>query len=180
MGLDPSGAKVPLKPLSTEGQGFPGGAEPYSNFGIAIPFGFGMRKSINRTLGIKLELTHRFTFTDYIDDVSTVYYDPNYLATNVSPQAAYFSNPELGNLWDRVTAPGQQRGDLPIMTVTCFLQPLYISSWRAEELYMGETELGELRLLSNLTFYNSDIYHFLFVFYSIILRANYSNYAVLS
>ncbi|WP_258540364.1 DUF6089 family protein [Parvicella tangerina] len=111
VGLDPSGAKVPLKPLSTEGQGFPGGAEPYSNFGIAIPFGFGMRKSINRTLGIKLELTHRFTFTDYIDDVSTVYYDPNYLATNVSPQAAYFSNPELGNLWDRVTAPGQQRGD---------------------------------------------------------------------
>jgi hypothetical protein len=111
IGTGPSGEKVPLKPLSTEGQGFPGGAEPYSNFGLAIPVGFGMRKSINRTIGWKLELTHRFTFTDYIDDVSTVYYSRGYLAQNVSPQAAYFSNPELGNLWDAVTRPGQQRGD---------------------------------------------------------------------
>lgn len=108
VGTDPSGAKVPLKPLSTEGQGLPGGAEPYSNWGIAIPFGFGMRKSFNRNIGFKLELTHRFTFTDYIDDVSTVYYDPTALS---SAQAAYFSNPELGNLWSSVTKPGQQRGD---------------------------------------------------------------------
>ncbi len=111
IGLDPSGAKVPLKPLSTEGQGLPGGAEPYSNFGLAIPFGFGMRKSFTRTIGMKLELTHRFTFTDYIDDVSTVYYDPSTLAAAHGNQAAYFSNPQLGNLWDVVTAPGQQRGD---------------------------------------------------------------------
>ncbi|MCB9188417.1 MAG: hypothetical protein H6600_05185 [Flavobacteriales bacterium] len=111
IGTDQTGAKVPLKPLNTEGQGLPGGADPYSKWGIAIPFGFGMRKSLTRTLGIKLELTHRFTFTDYIDDVSTVYYDPAYLYTNVSPQAAYFSNPQLGNLWSYVTSPGQQRGD---------------------------------------------------------------------
>ena len=56
-------------------------------------------------------MTHRFTFTDYIDDVSTVYYPRGILASEVGPEAAYFSNPQLGNLWNGVTAPGQQRGD---------------------------------------------------------------------
>lgn len=110
--IDPSnGQLVELRPLKTEGQGLKGGAKPYGNFNVAIPLGLGMRRSFKRTTGFKLELAYRFTFTDYIDDVSTVYYDPNILATQVSPQAAYFSNPQLGNLWPRVTWPGQQRGD---------------------------------------------------------------------
>lgn len=102
---------VELRPLKTEGQGLPGGADPYGIISVAIPIGLGVRKSINRTIGYKVELAHRFTFTDYIDDVSTVYYDPSVLATEVGAQSAYFSNPQLGNLWPRVTWPGQQRGD---------------------------------------------------------------------
>lgn len=110
--IDPaSGQPVELRPLKTEGQGLDGGADPYGIMSVAIPVGFGMRKSINRTIGFKLELAHRFTFTDYIDDVSTVYYSPSVLNAEVGPQAAYFSNPQLGNLWNRVTEPGQQRGD---------------------------------------------------------------------
>ncbi len=107
----PDGNLVALKPLRTEGQGLPGGAEEYSNFSVAIPVGLGMRKSINRTMGIKLELTHRFTFTDYIDDISTVYYDRAVLNQEVGGYAAYFSNPQLGNKPPVVTQPGQQRGD---------------------------------------------------------------------
>lgn len=109
--LDPNGVKVALRPLSTEGQGLAGGADPYGKFSVAIPIGLGVRKSINRTIGVKLELTHRFTFTDYIDDVSTVYYSPSILSTQVSAAAAYFSNPQLGEKPNYVTKPGQQRGD---------------------------------------------------------------------
>lgn len=118
-GITPSGAKVALKPLRTEGQGLPGGPKEYSNFSVAIPVGLGVRKSFNRQWGMKIELTHRFTFTDYIDDVSTVYYDNSYLATNVSPQSAQMANPTNHSIptWTDgsyvydPTGTGQQRGD---------------------------------------------------------------------
>jgi len=107
----PDGSLVALRPLRTEGQGLPNGADEYGKFSVAIPVGFGVRKSLNRTIGLKFELTHRFTFTDYIDDASTSYYDPSVLATEVGGLSPYFSNPQLGELWDLTTAPGQQRGD---------------------------------------------------------------------
>ena len=47
----------------------------YSNFAICIPFGFGIKKAFHSTAGIKLEASYRFTNTDYLDDVSTFYYD---------------------------------------------------------------------------------------------------------
>lgn len=105
------GAKYELFPLKTEGQGMSGGPAPYKRVSVCIPIGFGLRKSINRNSGIKLELTHRFTFTDYIDDVSTVYYDRNALTQQNGPLAGYFSNPQLGNKPNYVTKPGAQRGD---------------------------------------------------------------------
>ena len=36
--------------------------------------GFGIKKAFNGNAGIKLEAAYRFTNTDYLDDVSTVYY----------------------------------------------------------------------------------------------------------
>lgn len=118
-GITPSGAKVALKPLKTEGEGLPGGPKPYSNFSVAIPIGLGVRKSFNRQWGMKVELTHRFTFTDYIDDVSTVYYDNAYLATHVSPMSAQMANPTNnsiptytdGSYTYNPTGKGMQRGD---------------------------------------------------------------------
>ena len=106
----PDGSLVALRPLKTEGQGLPNGADEYGKFSVAIPVGFGVRKSLNRTIGIKLELTHRFTFTDYIDDVSTNYYSTSVLATEVGGLSPYFSNPELGEKPGFVTQAGQQRG----------------------------------------------------------------------
>lgn len=145
IGKDASGAKVPLKPLKTEGQGLPGGANPYSNFAISIPFGFGMRKSINRTMGWKLELTHRFTFTDYIDDVSTVYYNPSTLATEVSAQAAYFSNPQLGNLWASVTKPGQQRGDPTDNDGYMFLMASFYIKLETKQQFYGRNKVRRVK-----------------------------------
>ncbi|MEC8969321.1 MAG: hypothetical protein VX756_09255 [Bacteroidota bacterium] len=96
VGQSPDGVKYKLKPLKTEGQGLPGGAEPYSGVSACIPVGFGIRKAFNGNGGIKLEASYRFTFTDYIDDVSTVYYNNDYLANNVSPIAAQMADPSLG------------------------------------------------------------------------------------
>jgi hypothetical protein len=107
----PDGQLYELFPLRTEGQGLEGGPDPYKRVAICVPIGFGVKKSLSRTSGIKVELTHRFTFTDYIDDVSTVYYDRTVLSQNYGPLSAYFSNPQLGNKPPIVTQPGQQRGD---------------------------------------------------------------------
>jgi hypothetical protein len=85
------GQKYRLRELHTEGQGFEGGPEifseevtgkkysTYKRFAICIPFGFGIKKAFHSTAGIKLEASYRFTNTDYLDDVSTVYYDRNKL-----------------------------------------------------------------------------------------------------
>ena len=72
---------VALQPLGTEGQGQPGYANPYSLFGVAIPFGVGLRYKINDRLNIGAELGFRFTNTDFLDDVSGLYADPNVLSS---------------------------------------------------------------------------------------------------
>jgi hypothetical protein len=71
--------KVFLKPLSTEGEGLTGypDRKPYSLTQLAIPFGGGIKYVINDNLRIGLELGLRKLFTDYLDDVSTTYADPN-------------------------------------------------------------------------------------------------------
>jgi len=78
---DVSGNKVFLNPLSTEGQGlsqFPE-QKPYKLTQIALGFGFGARYAINKNINMGLELLQRKTFTDYLDDVSSIYVDQNVL-----------------------------------------------------------------------------------------------------
>lgn len=98
-----------LHPLKTEGQGLPDGADPYSRVTVTIPSGIGFKVAIGQVWRIGLEVSYHKTFSDYIDDVSTNYYDPNALASQVGPNAAIASNPAKENLdW---FAPGQQRGN---------------------------------------------------------------------
>lgn len=108
-----SGAWIDLAPLGTEGQGLPGGPDFYKQYSINVPVGFGFRYAITKEIGIKLELSHRFTFTDYIDDVSTVYYDNSEINAAYGADAAYFADPNLGLHAGGYTAtrPGDQRGD---------------------------------------------------------------------
>ncbi|HMK17862.1 MAG TPA: DUF6089 family protein, partial [Chitinophagaceae bacterium] len=78
---DVSGNKVFLNPLSTEGQGlsqFPE-QKPYKLTQIALGFGFGARYAINENINIGVEMIQRKTFTDYLDDVSSIYVDKNVL-----------------------------------------------------------------------------------------------------
>jgi hypothetical protein len=71
--------KIFLKPLSTEGQGlsqYPD-SKPYSLTQLALPFGGGIKYAFTDNLRIGLELGMRKLFTDYLDDVSSSYVDPN-------------------------------------------------------------------------------------------------------
>lgn len=65
------GRKINLRPLGTEGQG----TNPYGSMAICIPFGGGIKYALNDRINIGFEVLHRFTNTDYLDDVSTVYPD---------------------------------------------------------------------------------------------------------
>jgi len=63
-----------LNALGTEGQTFDGGPKPYKLDAFAIPVGLGAKVNLGRRVAISLEYTLHFTFTDYLDDVSGVYY----------------------------------------------------------------------------------------------------------
>ena len=67
---------VALRPLMTEGQD-----KAYSPFVLTIPMGIGFRMGISKMWRIGMEVSYVKTFTDYMDDVSTVYADPATLST---------------------------------------------------------------------------------------------------
>lgn len=73
-----NGKKYNLRPLGTEGQGSPlyPDRKPYGSMAISIPIGVGFKYAINAKYNIGIEVTYRFTNTDYLDDVSKTYVDP--------------------------------------------------------------------------------------------------------
>ncbi len=119
---DFKGTTVELRPLHTEGQGFPGSnVKEYSLFQPCILIGAGLRYNVTRDFIIGIEYADRKTFTDHIDDVSTSYvsqadfnsYFSNQPATaslayDVSVQSELIDPDGLHAV---VTSPGSQRGD---------------------------------------------------------------------
>jgi hypothetical protein len=69
-----NGRKEFLRPLGTEGQriGYKG-RKPYSTLAMCIPLGIGFKYNLSEKFNFSFELAHRFTSTDYLDDVSTTY-----------------------------------------------------------------------------------------------------------
>ncbi len=65
--------KVYLRPLHTEGETFYKGRKEYGSMALCFPLGFGVKYAINDNINLSFEIAHRFTTTDYIDDVSTTY-----------------------------------------------------------------------------------------------------------
>lgn len=73
-----------LRPLRTEGQ-----TKKYSLWQVGIPFGIGIKLNVSKSIGLGLEWGPRKTFTDYLDDVSSTYPDPNVNPPNGSIGQAY-------------------------------------------------------------------------------------------
>ncbi|HRD40198.1 MAG TPA: hypothetical protein PLC65_16345, partial [Bacteroidia bacterium] len=107
---DPKGNWVKLKPLHTEGQGLPGGPKQYSNYSVSIPMGIAYRIYFNRKVCVGLEANFRKTFTDYIDDVSGVYYDKSAIQKAYGSQAAYFADPSKGLIPGQTSAGNELTG----------------------------------------------------------------------
>lgn len=100
--------------LHTEGQGLANGPKQYKKVGISIPVGIAWRKTINKYWCIGLEVNFRKTFTDYIDDVSTVYYNKQELQAAYGTKAVLMADPSLGDIPGATytgDGVGQQRGD---------------------------------------------------------------------
>ena len=95
---------VALRPLGTEGQ-FKG--EEYFTTAGGLAFGAGFKVSLNYEWSINVELSGRRLFTDYLDDVSSVYPDFDDLQNlrgDLAVALADRSNPTIG-------AQGRQRGN---------------------------------------------------------------------
>lgn len=86
-----------LRPETTEGV-------RYSPLGVAIPWGIGAQWRLQDGWQLGAEFCYRFTFTDYLDDISTTYSDSEYSsrATEASVAAA---GEGAGELTDHVYNP---------------------------------------------------------------------------
>jgi hypothetical protein len=111
-----NGEKIFLRPLNTEGQGsslYPD-RKPYGSMGICIPFGVGFKYAINERMNIGFEVLHRFTNTDYLDDVSTTYVDPIVFydpASTLPPPPAFYLHDRSYETGEPIGIPGRQRGN---------------------------------------------------------------------
>jgi hypothetical protein len=80
---------------------------------LAIPFGVGIKYSINERINLGFEVVHRFTNTDYLDDVSTTYADPTAFPPNPdgSPSAAFLLSDRSYETGTPIGFKGRQRGN---------------------------------------------------------------------
>lgn len=104
-----------LHALHTEGQGLPGGPKQYKRLAISLPVGLSLHYIIDKLWSVGLEFSYRKTFTDYIDDVSTTYYDKIALEDSYGETSALMSDPGKGEIYGASSpnADGSraQRGD---------------------------------------------------------------------
>ncbi len=103
-----------LRPLGTEGQGDTSFVDrkPYSSMAVSIPFGVGLKYSINARINIGFEIVHRFTNTDYLDDVSKTYADPAIFPPNPdgTPSPSFLLQDRSYEIGPLIGAKGFQRG----------------------------------------------------------------------
>jgi hypothetical protein len=105
------GIEYELQPLATEGQEtyYNAKAKKYSLYSAAMPFGGGFKIAGEDRLGFTIECGVRRAYTDYLDDVSTIYPDHHIQLVENGPVAAALSDRSLGD--NPHALPGKQRGD---------------------------------------------------------------------
>lgn len=108
------GKKYFLRPLGTEGQGSSAYPErkAYNNMALCIPFGVGVKYALNERMNIGFEVVHRFTGTDYLDDVSKTYVGADKFPDlpDGSPSVARLLQDRSYETGDIIGIEGRQRG----------------------------------------------------------------------
>lgn len=109
------GRKIFLRPLGTEGQGaaaYPD-RKPYNTMAICFPIGVGVKYALNDKMNIGFEVVHRFTTTDYLDDVSKTYVGADKfppLPPDNTPSVAQLLQDRSYETGDIIGIEGRQRG----------------------------------------------------------------------
>ena len=83
-----------------------GQTKPYSRFQLSMPFGFGLKLKVTDRILLHTEWCWHKTFTDYIDDVSGLYPNPD----DLSNAAKEFSDRSLVGPDGKKATWGRQRG----------------------------------------------------------------------
>jgi hypothetical protein len=99
------GERYALRKLGTEGQEL---SQEYSVISGAFALGAGFKWDISHDVSVQTELTFRTLFTDYLDDVSTIYPDFGALADRHGQIAVDLSD---RSLVDGIGIEGRQRGN---------------------------------------------------------------------
>ena len=83
---------IDLQPLSTEGQGFAEypNRKVYKLKQLSFPVGVGFKYELSPAINLRFEIIDRITTTDYLDDLSTRYVNPNLFSK-------YFTGTQLAN-----------------------------------------------------------------------------------
>ena len=105
------GEWIELQQLGTEGQ-FSG--DEYSSTVAGFLVGAGMKVDLSYRWSLNFELRLNAPFTDYLDDVSTVYGDIDEIENIRGPEAAALSDRSIlieGVNDGQIGRPGRQRGD---------------------------------------------------------------------
>lgn len=105
---------VNLQALRTEGQGMQEHPRrlPYKLTQLEVPMGFGAKYYVNDNMFLGFEIMHRKTFTDYIDDVSTSYINPDLFDQYLAPEEAAIAKQVYYRGFGSTSRPnsGEQRG----------------------------------------------------------------------
>jgi hypothetical protein len=127
---------VALQPLETEGV-------KYKRLQPVIPFGLGARLKIDPFFNILIEGGYRKTFTDYLDDVSSVRYpDPAILKSDLS-RALSDRRPEIGTQPSRPTQVGK-RGN-PEFNDGYFIASVTIQYYLPTEIFRNQHKLYNVK-----------------------------------
>lgn len=109
-----NGLRYNLRPLGTEGQNTEEYASrKYHPYSFCIPVGAGIKYWIAPGVNFSFELINRFTFTDYIDDVSTTYIGADKFFYNpMNPSvASELQDRSIAVDGQKLGRAGKQRGD---------------------------------------------------------------------
>jgi hypothetical protein len=125
---------IDLQPLGTEGQFLPNCPtcpKPYRLVQVSIPMGLGVRYRLTERIDLWFEIGMRKTFTDYIDDVSSLYPNLDDLRAQ-NPTAAILSDrmdrsqyPEGAKFWNGIRGDHTQKD----WYVLSMFSATYILDW---------------------------------------------------
>ncbi|MDZ4823965.1 MAG: DUF6089 family protein [Flavobacteriales bacterium] len=100
-----------LQPIGTEGQGIDGFEKKYNTAGMCVPFGAGLKMNLFAIFALSFEWGIRKTWTDYFDDISANYADPDLLEDESGDIAIALADQSLLREGPQADNGGMQRGD---------------------------------------------------------------------